>query len=322
MGKNWLIYTAGLAGAVVFHAFYFGWYSWFLLVLVLSLPLFSLVISLLAMVRVRLRIEVPRRCPREDSAYVTLRATGGFLPLPRCRFRLVVRSVMTGQETVLKQQAPGQEGWYVPLDTGHCGVLQCSLAKGRVYDYLGLFSFPLRLPPAVELMVEPVPREPEKLPNLNHFLVRRRRPKPGGGFSEEHELRDYHPGDSMRDIHWKLSVKTDRTIVREAQEPIRGLTLLTFDLCGEPARVDSTLEQLLWLSRWMLEHEVFHQILWIDPETFETEQVAVSEEKDWEDLLPRLLHSRLRADTPSVAGRKFSSASWRCHVNGSDENGT
>ena len=50
MGKNWLLYTAGLAGTVVFHAFYFGWYSWFLLVLVLSLPLFSLVVSVLAQV--------------------------------------------------------------------------------------------------------------------------------------------------------------------------------------------------------------------------------------------------------------------------------
>ena len=320
MGKNWLLYTAGLAGTVVFHAFYFGWYSWFLLVLVLSLPLFSLVVSVLAMVRVRLQIEVPKCCLREDAAYATLRAVGGFLPLPRCRFRLVVQAVMTGQETILKQQVPGQGCWYVPLDTAHCGVLQCRLIKGRVYDYLGLFAFPMRMPPAVELMVEPAARQPEKLPNLNHFLVRRRRPKPGGGFSEEHEMRDYRPGDSMRDIHWKLSVKTDRTIVREAQEPIRGLTLLTFDLCGTPAEVDSTLEQLLWLSRWLLEHEAVHQIVWVDPESRETAQVTIEETADLEALLPRLLHTRLREDTPSVAGRKFGSASWRCHINGLREN--
>lgn len=314
MGKNWLLYFLGLLGTVVFHACYFGWFSWFLLLLVVCLPWFSLLVSILAMVRVRLQMEVPAECLRGDPAYLTLYALGTFLPLPRCRFRLMIRSVMTGDEQTLKQQAPGQERWYVPLDTSHCGVLTCRLTKGRVYDYLGLFSLPVRLPQPVELMVRPQSVQPEKLPNLSHFLARRHRPKPGGGFSEEHEMRDYRPGDSMRDIHWKLSVKTDRTIVREAQEPIRGLTLLTFDLSGTQDRVDGTLERLLWLSGWLLEHDTPHQILWIDPTDYEMAQVSMEAMEDWEKLLPRLLHTRLREDTPSIAKRRFASASWRCHV--------
>jgi len=36
--------------------------------------------------------------------------------------------------------------------------------------------------------------------------------------------------------------------------------------------------------------------------------------EDWEKLLPRLLHTRLREDTPSIAKRRFASASWRCPV--------
>jgi len=314
MIKNWLLYLPGLIGALVFHIYYFGWFSWFVLVLTLCLPLFSLIVSILAMARVRLTLDVPARCNRGDPAYVTLRALGGFLPLPRCRFQLVLRSVMTGEELVLKQETPGQDRWYVPLDTVHCGVLQCSLAKGRIYDYLGLFGFPVKLPEPAELMVCPAPVQPERLPNLSHFLVRRRRPKPGGGFSEEHDLRDYRPGDSMRDIHWKLSVKTDRTIVREPQEPIRGLTLLTFDLCGPQEQLDGVLENLFWLSRWLLEHDTPHQILWIDPKDFETAQVSMDAMEDWEPLLERLLHTALREDTPSLAGRRFANASWRCHV--------
>jgi len=319
MVKNWFLYLAGLLASLVFHVYYFGWFSWFVLVLVLCLPPFSLVVSILAMVRVRLRLEVPARCVRGDPAYATLRAIGSFLPLPRCRFRLVIRSVMTGEERVLKQQAPGQENWYVPLHTDHCGVLQCRLTKGRVYDYLGLFALPVQLPPAVELMVLPETVQPEKLPNLSHFLVRRRRPKVGGGFSEEHEMRDYRPGDSMREIHWKLSVKTDRIIVREPQEPIRGLTLLTFDLCGPQDRLDSVLEQLHWLSDWLLEHDTPHQILWIDPQDFEMAQMAMETAEDWDLLLQRLLHTPLREDTPSIAGRRFANASWRCHVGGEEK---
>lgn len=321
MGKNWLIYLLALAGTVVFHAFYFGWYSWFLLVLAAALPLFSLLVSLPAMLCVRLSLDAPRRCMRTEPVYVTLRAASGFWPMPRCRFRLVVRSVLTGREVSLRQQVPGQESWYVPLDTAHCGALRCRLERARVYDYLGLFFLPVRRPQPVEVVVQPQAVQPEKLPNLRHFMVRRNKPKPGGGFSEEHELRDYRPGDSMRDIHWKLSAKTDRTIVREAQEPVRGKTLLTFDLEGPESRVDGTLERLLWLSGWLLEHDTPHQIIWIDPSDCQLATVQVERPEDLEALLDRLLHTALRDNLPSIAGRRFSGAAWRCHVEPEETNG-
>lgn len=314
MGKNWALYLLSLAGVLVFHAFYFGWYSWFLLLLTAALPLFSLLVSVLAMVRIRLYLDAPAGCMRGEPVYVTLRAVNGFLPMPRCRFRLVVKYVMSGKEVSLKQQAPGQDSWYVPLDTSHCGVLHCCLEKARVYDYMGLFCLPVRRPPAVEVMVKPRAVQPEKLPNLSHFLARRRKPKPGGGFSEEHEMRDYRPGDSMRDIHWKLSVKTDRTIVREAQEPIRGNTLLTFDLKGAESRIDGMLERLLWLSDWLIDHDTPHQIVWIDPADCQLATAPVETREDLNALLERLLHTALREDIPSIAGRRFSGASWRCHV--------
>lgn len=314
MGKNWLLYLLGLVGAVVFHAYYFGWFSWFILVLTVCLPWFSLLVSLPAMVRVRLYLDAPTDCLRGEPAYVTLRASNGFLPLPQCRFRLSVCTVMTGQTLVLKQRAPGHDSWYVPLDTSHCGVLRCTAGKGRVYDYLGLFRLPIRTGNAVEIMVHPSAVPPENCPNLTHFLARRRQPKPGGGFSEEHELRDYRPGDNLRDIHWKLSVKTDRLIVREAQEPIRGLTLLTLDLTGTADYVDTTLEQLLWLSGWLLDHDAEHQVIWIDPADCQLASMSVAVQEDLAALMKRLLASSLRADTPSVAQRKFSNASWRYHI--------
>ena len=314
MLRNWLVYLLGLAGALVFHIYYFGWYSWFVLVLAVALPWFSLLVSLLAMLRTRLRMDAPALLTRNEAAYVTLRAGNGFLPQPLCRFRLTITAVMTGERRSLRQSTQSQGSWYVPLDTSHAGAYLCQVEKARVYDYLGLFRLPVRAPAPVETVIRPVPREPARLPNLRHFLVRQLKPKPGGGFSEEHELRDYRPGDSMREIHWKLSVKTDRTIVREAQEPVRGLTLLTFDLRGTPGRVDATLEELLWLSQWLLDHDTPHQILWIDPTDCETATAPIEAPADLEALLSRLLRTPLRPDTPSLEGRTFPRATWRCHI--------
>ena len=285
-----------------------------MLVLAVALPWFSLLVSLLAMLRTRLRMDAPALLTRNEAAYVTLRAGNGFLPQPLCRFRLTITAVMTGERRSLRQSTQSQGSWYVPLDTSHAGAYLCQVEKARVYDYLGLFRLPVRAPAPVETVIRPVPREPARLPNLRHFLVRQLKPKPGGGFSEEHELRDYRPGDSMREIHWKLSVKTDRTIVREAQEPVRGLTLLTFDLRGTPGRVDATLEELLWLSQWLLDHDTPHQILWIDPTDCETATAPIEAPADLEALLSRLLRTPLRPDTPSLEGRTFPRATWRCHI--------
>ena len=137
------------------------------------------------------------------------------------------------------------------VDTRHAGQQTFRVDRARVYDALGLVGLPLQLPTACSIAVEPEPLEPAELPNLSQFQYRSYHPKPGGGFSEIYDLREYRPGDSMHEIHWKLSAKTDKLIVREAEEPNRGLIVLSFDFSGSRAQLDSTLRQLLWLSGWL-----------------------------------------------------------------------
>ena len=314
MIRSWLLYLGALIAATVFHAYYFGWFSWFIMLLTLCLPLFSLLVSLPAMVKVHLHLQAPATCSRGTPFYVSLRGSNGFLPVPRCRFRLTVTSLMTGKTEYLPQNLPGRKTWSVTLDTDHCGVLRCGADRCRVYDYLSLFRLPISTPAPITVSVLPVPAQPNPLPNLSQSLIRRKRPKPGGGFSEEHEMRDYRPGDSLRDIHWKLSVKTDRVIVREAQEIIRGLTLLTFDLRGSRAQIDSTLEQLMWMSQWLLKHQVPHQVTWLDPTDHRFCNTDVQTEEDLTGLRDQLLTTRLQGYVPSLAGQSFPAATWHYHI--------
>ena len=314
MLKNWILYLFSLGCGLVFHAFYYGWYSWFVLMLLICLPLFTLLISIPAMLRMRLWLEAPFRCSTGDQIYLGLQGSCGRLPMPKCRFRLTMANCLSGQSVSVRQRIPSGARWYVSLDTSHCGHMNCHVDRSRIYDYLGLFWIPARQPQTAAVFICPSPRQPSRLPNLSQFLVRQRQPKPGGGFSEEHELRSYRPGDNLRDIHWKLSVKTDQLIVREAQEPVRGRTLLTLDLAGSPEELDSVLSQLTWLSQWLLDHDASHQILWIDPQDCSTVCAQVDTTEDLQAVLDRLLRSSPKDDTPSIAQRKFGTASWRYHL--------
>ena len=62
MAKTRILYGLFLLAAVVFHSFYTGWFSFFLLVFAVLLPFFSLLVSLPAMLRAAYEAELPVRC--------------------------------------------------------------------------------------------------------------------------------------------------------------------------------------------------------------------------------------------------------------------
>lgn len=312
MAKRRIIYLVFLAGVFVFHLYYFAWFSWYVLVLALALPIFSLLVSLPAIFKARLEIFLTPSVSRGGKLYLSIH---GGSNAPDIRFRLAIQEKMTGTMSYNNVRLFGDrhEATIVPV---HCGGLTCQVDRARAYDYLGLFSIPIRLPARSDALVMPVPEAPKELPNLAFFKYRSYHPKNGGGFSEIHDMRDYCPGDSLRDIHWKLSVKTDRLIVREPQEPDKGLVLLTFDLQGPLDRLDSTLDQLMWLSNWLSDQEVEHQVRWLNPRSLEVCSQVIGRREDLEELLKDLLQKPIGANMPSISSMSFSGVSWRCHVGG------
>lgn len=312
MAKRRIIYLAFLAGVFLFHLYYFAWFSWYALLLALVLPVFSLLVSLPAILKARLEIFLTPRTDRGGKLYLSIQGGGA---APDIRFRLAITESMTGTVSYNNVRLCGDrhEATIVPA---HCGGLSCGADRCRAYDYLGLFAIPISLPRVSDALVMPVPEAPKELPNLAFFQYKSYHPKTGGGFSEIHDMRDYRPGDSLRDIHWKLSVKTDRLIVREPQEPDKGLVLLTFDLAGPLDRLDSTLDQLMWLSYWLADREVEHQVRWLDPGNFEVCSAPISCREDLDELLEDLLQRPLGVNMPSISTMSFSGVSWRCHVGG------
>ena len=137
---------------------------------------------------------------------------------------------------------------------------------------------------------------------------------PGDDASEIFDIREFQAGDRIQNIHWKLSAKTDKLIVREAEEPDLGLVVLSFDFSGTRTQLDSTLRQLLWLSGWLTEREVAHQIDWIEPDSLEPQTKSVKTPDDLRELLNTLLQTHLTGNTPSLASRAYPHADWRYHV--------
>lgn len=254
MARNRILYLGILIGALVFHMYYPLWLSWFLLLAAAGLPLFSLLLSLPLWLSAKVRLEGPGRTALGQPAGARLRLDTK-VPAGRCYVRLVSQTKKRSRRALLKGAMT------LPLDTGHCTKTRIQIKSLRILDYLGLFYLPQKPPEPLCVEVWPDSIAPEPLPDVTKLLSPPLRPKAGGGYAEVHELRDYRPGDPMRDVHWKLSAKTDKLIVREAQEEIRRDVILFLALRGVGDEADSCLGQLLYLSRWLLDQGIAHRVL-------------------------------------------------------------
>lgn len=213
-------YLLVLLGAVVFYYAYYGWFAEFLLWLLILLPLVSLLLSLWGMRRASLSLSAPDKAEEKAAAALTLTLRAGF-GTGRAEALLTLRNLFTGQSAERIRLRHLRETQTLPFDTGRCGCVQAAIQKLYISDLLGLFRLPLKKPEPVILTVLPRPTTRHPLPDIPTLAAQLQplAPRPGGGYSEEHEHREYRPGDPPRSIHWKLTAKMGTPIVREAMAP-------------------------------------------------------------------------------------------------------
>lgn len=252
MIRRWFLYLSALIGCLVFYIAYQQWVAWIVLLSVLALPLLSLLLSLPAWFTCRVREQMPRAVT-VGTPMVMQVTVASSLPTPPYKVLVQTYHSLTGQSTLL--------GSGYACAAGHCGSLNCKVRRIWLMDYLGLFRIPLRTPAPFRVRIRPKAVQLKDIPDLSNILVNAWRPKPGGGFAENYELRPYRPGDSLHQIHWKLTAKTGKLILREPMIPDRHRLLLWLTLQGTPEELDRKLGRLLWLSSYLLRQDLVFDIL-------------------------------------------------------------
>lgn len=271
-------YLASVLGCFAAYLYFNQWAAWVILWWLLALPVLSLCISLPALKTARFHISCPERVTVGERAEAKVQVRCRF-PVPVYKCRLRICHCMTGRE-------------YTRLRTDHCGAQRISVVSLRVYDYLGLFCRRIKTVDPFVCTVVPVPVPVAALPEMG-LQSDKLRPKRGGGFSEEHDLRQYVPGDDLRQIHWKLTAKTGKVVVREPLEQMQTNRLLTVVLSGSEAVIDRKLGRLLWLSQAMLDRNGGHEAAVLTGNGLERFQISSREDLD--AMLQKVLSSNLAA---------------------------
>lgn len=185
-----------------------------------------------------LACNVPASCEVGQPLALAIEVRRGVrLPAGRIECRVRCRNLMRGSEQVtpvILDAADGRTARFeLPLDTSACGRIELSVEEVRQCDPLGLlrragrgsFSGSYTVYPRVLDLTVPMERSPRAAFSGVTYDPRRR----GQDRSEPFDIRDYRATDPPHAIHWKLSSKFDRLLVREASHPSNYDILLLVD---------------------------------------------------------------------------------------------
>lgn len=310
MKLSWLV----LEGLLVWFFLYFGsGVALALAVLMLLIPLISLPIHLYLKKHLNIKIEaaVSQRKGDEGSITVNIHNPTVF-PALRIRCDLVVQNQLNrekhSQKIMTYALSKKKQKNTLRVGSEYCGRIRIAVPKVTLYDCFGLIGIRYSCEAVAHMTVQPDTFETAVIlvPNSSSTDDSElySQDLPGMDLTETYQIREYVPGDSIRQIHWKLSNKFDKLIVRDPGLPITRNVLVFWERTGEsgdPDVIDAQAEVIISLCRSLMDNGIQFNIGWNDTDR---NLCVIHEIRDMDELvgiIPRLLRATGASDTVSGA---------------------
>lgn len=320
MLKRWIIYLIILAGAVSFYGIYEGYISYFILIAVILFPFFSLAFSLYGMMRVRISMKpLPSEIRRGEAKNAEIQINPHCkLPLSQIRITYIAKNITfcrDKKKNTIYIYGCIQSDVLLPLDTSHVGCINLHIIKVKVYDYLGLFSLSLKLPEKRHIVVMPHLERPDPMPifPIDKINNKGMKPKPGGGFAEDYDLREYRIGDPLNAIHWKLTSKLNKLVIKEPLISEKGKIFICFNLFGGEEEIDSVFGQITYISNYLLRRMVEFNLCWYGKDGF-LKLMEIKEIEDFLKFLNDVFLVPIEASGKAIDNDAYKDADWHYFV--------
>jgi len=287
MAGNRIIYGYALFFALILFVLFDLYLFHLIVVFLLLLPPVSLLAVLPARNKLRYTLEIEDDIVPKGAVGVRLTARNGSLfPCSGVRFDLVRHNVLgrvgnryteSAEEFVQFPLGALRSYSFQPtVKAAHCGRMDLSVRRVSVVDMLGLFTLPVPGKNAVsasgsvyvlpELQSRSIATEDAADLGLDSAAYSTE--KAGGDPSEIFQLRDYREGDPRHSVHWKLSSRMNRLIVREFGLPLNPSLHFLLELRegAEPSAAEAMLGTVLAYSEYLMARDVTHSVSWLSDE--------------------------------------------------------
>lgn len=246
------------------------------------IPAFSVLCAAWTAKKAFCRLTVPESAEKGKTAVCKCAFSGPWTKIG-CVLSCRVRSTHWMTHETSEWATEGEEAF--SIDCAHCGTLRIQADGIKARDWLGLACFSGKASEAASLLILP-DLYPVRVIVSDAVSASRQEENPGyirrdGLETENGGVREYAPGDPVRRIHWKLSAKTDRVLIREEERPPAGSVLLLLETAGydfAPEDMDGAAEALLSVSQSMTESGVLHSVSWQDQGELQWMEISCAED--------------------------------------------
>ena len=308
---GWLV----LESLLVWFFLYFGSSAALAFALLMILvPLGSIPVNLYLRKRIIARVEAAVSQRKNAEGSITIRLENPtLLPILRVRCVLTVQNQLNREvqtQSVLTHLPPRKiQDSTLVVDSRYCGRLRIWISQITLYDCFGLIGIRCKcdavthmtiLPDTFESAVSLVPN-PSSSDDSESYSQER----PGFDMTETFQLREYVPGDSLRQVHWKLTGKLDKLIVRDPGLPIAKNVLVFWERTGEgddPALIDAQAEVVNSLCRSLVDAGIQFTVGWNDTDRNLCILHRINNMDEFVGVTPRLLRATGAREGVSGAG--------------------
>lgn len=310
MMKNrimWLLWLIGMAGATVVTG---SWLMAAVLLLSALLLILSAAVTSLGGRKTEIKLSVPRAAERNENfrGRMTLKNQSAW-PVFGGRGEILWENLFTGEhgEIPIAFSLGSREKRTIEFEacSGWCGCIKVTFSDWRCSDFFHVFYVKRKAVAEGATVIMP-----EKQNRDFSFLTREGFDMesfrysgncPGDDPGETYDIREYQPGDSIRQIHWKLSGKLDDIMIREKSFPVDDTVLIlaeAFQTERDPKRAETVAEVLSAVLRDFMEKKIPCQVGIYDRSTGKFRQEKVRKEEDHEHVLYGFLRYGSDEKTP------------------------
>lgn len=273
-----IFYTILIIVCAVFYVMYLWDFALVLLIAILIVPAVMFATTYIAKKYIAVELAVKNdTVSKKENFPIQIRiANRSIFPIGKAEANIEYCNIFNNEVSsfvlLMPIQARNEQGVSFQLSSRYCGIITIRCAGINIYDPLRLFRFTVGKNIHKEIAVMPEGHEISGqvcfTDRINEESSVFSEHKPGDDPSEVFDLRNYNPGDKLNRIHWKLSSKKNDFIVKDYSLPVDIPCTFFLDLkCDVKAELtlpvfDTLVEALVSVSRFMIENERIHTIIY------------------------------------------------------------
>ncbi|SFC93654.1 DUF58 domain-containing protein [Ruminococcus albus] len=309
------LYTVLLIASVFFYILYEHPFSFYLFAFLLVIPVVMFIMTLCTARKLKIGFTDKQSIvSRTAKLPIRLRVSNdSMLPCPNLLIEISYANKIDGKTNIVKINTPvyPHETQILTLSVSgiHCGTVDFNIKKCKVSDMLKIFTMKVKSKNnlvfdkncTVTILPDYIPLENEiaNYADMGLESDEYSKTQKGDDPSEIFDIRDYVEGDKLNRIHWKLTAKQDKTMVKDYSLPIANSIVLMIDLskadgkADELTLFDSAVETAASVSEYLLENEVPHRTVFYDAEKQMSIEQNINDDESHSTMVGMLLQARL-----------------------------